>query len=227
MQLAVDSSGVYWTAVGGSSGGEVTYLPFGGTPTGLAGLRYNPDAITIDSNNVYWGDGGIDGVWTLPKSGGTPSPIAIGVPAASRLAVDSQFAYWSSSSSGSGIYRAPLSGGAPTTLVQLAGVPFAINADYLYYTPSGWIWEHPLVGGADTLLAPACAGVLGSLALDASHVYWACSDSASAIGKVPITGGTSVFLTAYALPSYSFYLKVGATAVCAANYTTVYCLTPK
>jgi hypothetical protein len=93
MDLAVDSTNVYWIDDGTSS--VMTVPTRGGPPTTLVSNVFVPGSgIAIDVTNVYWSSN--TALMTVPKSGGTPMTVTSGngAGAATSIAVDSSAIYW-------------------------------------------------------------------------------------------------------------------------------------
>ncbi len=143
--VAVDSTSVYWTNMGGGPAGAlgknaVMKLPIdGGTPVTLAASQNNPCGIVVDSTNVYWTNRGND--WTnavngtvgngtvmrVSLDGGTAVTIASGQNDPRRMVADLNSIYWVNSGDGAAngdaaVMKVPLSGGTP---IMLASPPYS------------------------------------------------------------------------------------------------------
>lgn len=136
--MAANSAALFWTD---DTDGVVMKLQLaGGTPITLAGgqsenTASSPEAIAIDSTNVYWtdaGDGTTGTVMKEPIGGGVATTLASGqddLGAAfqpgggnRRMAVDSTSVYWTgdmqtdASDANGTVVKVPTAGGTPTTL---------------------------------------------------------------------------------------------------------------
>jgi hypothetical protein len=93
--LAVDATFLYWGTSGGSgsinrmtlTGGSLTMLALG-----------QPNAIAVDSSDVYWVDynGGL--VMKVGLAGGAPAVMAFGQDHPATIALDATHVYWTASS---------------------------------------------------------------------------------------------------------------------------------
>ena len=113
-----------------------------------------------------------------------------------NLAVDSSYVYWSNYNDGR-VMRAPLGGGAPSTLASgPANGPRGIAVDgaavYWADQATGTISRMPLAGGTPTVLATGQASPYG-VAVDGTSVYWVNLDGGE-VRKVPKVGGAMVTL---------------------------------
>lgn len=135
--LAVDSSGVYWTQSAGSGHGSVIKLLAGGQQISLATTP--ADVIALGGANVYWLD--IDGgtVMQVEKSGGPPMTLATGQsPGLSPrfIAADASSVYWSNMmAAGGAVMKA--SAGSPGAEQLAAGQwgvgGLAVDATSVYF----------------------------------------------------------------------------------------------
>jgi hypothetical protein len=145
-----------------------------GTPGGNG-----QETLEVNSTAVFWMDNqnGQPEVLSVPIAGGTPTPVATGLPcqAPHTFAVDdSNVYYWSNS--GTGFQGGPGNGG---------------------------LVEAPLNGDAPTLLVPDNNGSGGNCpttAVDATNVYWLtqipqAGPSPTGLFDVPIAGGTATTLS--------------------------------
>jgi hypothetical protein len=150
--LVVDATRVYFYARTRGiqsvplDGGRITTLV---SDDGYPGVTFSN--LVLSRGSLYWASGEAQtSLWTLPVSGGTPTAlVSVSQPGPiGSIAVDGVSVYWlSASSTGTtcttAVMKVPVGGGTPTTVVS--GVP-----------------------GCDNALGPA----LGSIALDATSVYW-------------------------------------------------------
>jgi hypothetical protein len=211
--------GTFWRSLALALAAGCASAPHGTT---LASGRF-PWGIAVDGQYVYWvnADSGQSSIMRVPKGGGTPITIASSQLNAVAVAVDSSAVYWANAgtstcapsgactSNGDGaVLRAPLTGGAPTTLASGQHVPVSIAVDstnayfidegtavYDSSIADGSVVKVPLGGGAPVTLATGYS-YPGALAIDKANVYWTAPDSLGkgTVFKVPIAGGTIVTL---------------------------------
>ena len=178
--IAIDSTNVYVVASGDyqDTPSEITAVPIAGTPAPLP-LASSPDLlagpIVAGPSLVYWVDGDVESV---PEIGGTETSALPDV-AASALAVDASYLYWSAVD---GLYRQAFSGGPaqllgappnpePTVLSSYGAGAIAVDGTNVYYTlnsvaGSGSVGYVPIGGGAATVLASGRPGSLVAVAVD-------------------------------------------------------------
>jgi len=101
MDIAVDSTSVYWTENGGVKKVSIS----GGTATTLSSNLNFPGDIAVDAANVYWADGGIGKVKKIALTGGTVTTVASAsgtIGTIKFLALDSTNLYWTEANVTSG-----------------------------------------------------------------------------------------------------------------------------
>jgi hypothetical protein len=117
------------------------------------------------------------------------------------IAVNSAGVYWADTYANT-ILSAPVGGvpdgGAPTTVASVAN-PICVAADdtNVYWTGGTTVAKAPLGGGKPTVVAAGQTG-LGTIALDATSVYWTALEgddvNLGVIMKAPLGGGTPTTL---------------------------------
>ncbi|HUB08297.1 MAG TPA: hypothetical protein VMB50_14920 [Myxococcales bacterium] len=154
--LAVDATGVYWTAAVNSASvsqpfaGAIMKQGFdGGPPITISSNGEQPIDLAIDGRNVYWitePPGGpaqdyVGSIYLAPLDGGVPVLVAQGQEMPVAIAADSTSVYWVDQGfAGNGtIMKAPLDGGAPIVLVGGLNNPWdlAVDSSSVYWTNSG------------------------------------------------------------------------------------------
>jgi hypothetical protein len=131
--IAVDSTAVFLS----SAGGVTMVSADGGPRTVFAAGQDAPFPIIAAGNNVGWLTYLSAAIVAKPVAGGATTTLATGATSAggSALALDSSYAYWTTSGSGTlgvadgAVLKAPLSGGAVTTLAGGEDGPNAIAVD--------------------------------------------------------------------------------------------------
>ncbi len=80
--FVVADGGVYWVSSinDGSPGSAVYFTPDGGQAAQLAGGQYAPSAVVLQGATLFWADffsanDNPGTIWSMPKSGGTPSVL--------------------------------------------------------------------------------------------------------------------------------------------------------
>lgn len=225
LDIAIDSTSVYWTNVAGPiTTGSVRKIGLdGGAVTTLVSGPGTVNRIVVDSSNVYWGTP--SSLTSMPLDGGTLVTRESGK-GVGGIAVDTASIYWLPP-----IKKAPLSGGSPTILAAAgrAMIDLTVDATSVYWTDGssggqgGSVRKVPLDGGATTILATG--GQPTMLTVDCQSVYWTDSSNGTVM-KVPLDGGAATLLATGISP---WGIRVDATSVYWADYNggVVMKLTPK
>ncbi|MFL5311333.1 MAG: InlB B-repeat-containing protein [Myxococcales bacterium] len=155
----------------------------------------NQVALALNSTKVFFARRTSDGpgIWSVPKSGGTPVRVATGT--AFFIVADDGFVYWTD---GFGIYSAPVEGGTGSLLATGNIGRMALDEVGALY----WILIRDFQGGKGSLhrMQNRVDAVIASgqnenfgVAVDATHAYFTCSSTDGkdqAIRRVPKTGGS-------------------------------------
>jgi hypothetical protein len=225
--IAVDSTNIYWLSTGRYGGDpqesdSLMKVPkSGGTPTTLASKQaaYGM-GIALTPTNVYWVEEAGDGpVMTVPIGGGTPTTVtSTSLQPSGGIAVDATSVYWTAigaDPSSAAILKAPLGGGASTTLTVHQGTVWpgglAVDETSVYWIDGdGNVSKVPLNGGPPTRLATIdVAGNNHSIAVDSTSVYWAYNAGSfqkGAVMKVGLNGGPATKLTTQATMPFGLAL---------------------
>jgi Divergent InlB B-repeat domain len=155
----------------------------------------NGFALALNSTSVFFARSTRDGngIWSVPKSGGTAMLVTSGNVA--YLVADDAFVYWTDSI---GIYSAPVGGGSGSLLATGLVGRLALDDEGALY----WINMRDFQGGrgalhrvqnrVDAVIASGQNQNLG-VAVDATHAYFTCSSADrtdQAIRRVPRKGGS-------------------------------------
>lgn len=155
----------------------------------------NIPTLAINSTLAFFGRhndaDGSSAVWSVPKTGGSPSLVAKGIP--QYLVADDGFVYWHD---GVSLYSAPVGGGQASLL---SGSPafgrLALDERGALYwvdvaAPGRPGSVHRMENRIETILAPDQA-TIGGIAVDGSFVYYGVSGAGGGgvIKRVPRTGG--------------------------------------
>lgn len=171
----------------------------------LASGQNSPAYIAIDTSAVYWSTGSscpstVGAVMKVPLSGGTATAVAPSQ-VVTALTIDNTSAYWVGTDCNNlgmlQIRSARKVGGGSVTNLAVLPTVFAVNgfatdnvnvyaAQRGEGTTPGAVMSVPKGGGALTTLATG-DGNLGTIALDATYIYWI----EGGINKTPLGGGSS------------------------------------
>ena len=165
--LASDGAFIYWTEF--SPGLLRRISRDGGEPETLATGLSSPSHIALNDTHVYVST--VDGVRRVPKATGAVESVADVTNGSTGLALDDQFVYFAATEQ-SALMRAPLEGGAPTTLADVPGPSsVALVGDQLcwgggYTEPNSQVGRIPKAGGVNTTLL-GTIGYVATLHADA------------------------------------------------------------
>ena len=153
-------------------------------PASAAG---SPQALAMDSTNLYWTDSGSGSgngnVWKIPMAGGTaPQNLAGGQTAPGGIAVSSGVVYWDVGGYSPGIFSVAVSGGPPNllngTTLTAPGSIAAVGTDVFVFdgNPSASAWSYivriPMAGGAGVSIGPLRFCGSPTLVAGTSAVYF-------------------------------------------------------
>ncbi|MFL5291737.1 MAG: InlB B-repeat-containing protein [Myxococcales bacterium] len=154
----------------------------------------NMPVLALNSTHVFFGRRTADGasaIWSVPKTGGTPTQVAGGLP--KYIVADDGFVYWTD---GTGIYSAPVAGGTASQLTTSSSADrLALDErGALYWVDAG---DKGFVHRMENRIGvPITAeqAPSGAIAVDTAFVYFGNAGEASANGgailRVPRTGGS-------------------------------------
>jgi hypothetical protein len=165
-------------------------------------------------------DGGEDGA--SEEGGSTVVTLVSGDEACPiNIVVDATSVYWTSN--GGSVMKVPIDGGTPTTLASGPGTPWgiAVDATNVYWVDVGGLGDDgsvmkvPLAGGTPVVLASGqITNRAGSMAIDATRIYWSTDQGVAAMA---LAGGTPELIVSTETPKI---LGVDPTSVYWAGYTS-------
>lgn len=171
--IALDGTDLFWSTEGDSA---VWRMPTsGGTPQQVYSGSAPSHAIALDASFLYVAMAGNSPPYPLqkiPRSGGTPTPIAQ-TGSVAALATDGSAAYWTEDTAGR-VVSVPVAGGTPTPLALALSSPAGIAVD-----GSNFYWAE--YGGGRVMQEPKPAGTPFNLGIYqgpwgvqalGGYVYW-------------------------------------------------------
>jgi hypothetical protein len=197
-EMAIDATSVYWTDCGDPTGGYVLTVPKAGGGNGIVALATGDrlSGIAVGGSNVYWvasnADASSGAIMTVPVGGGTPTRFAPQSGSPSHLALDSAFAYWTEELA-TQVVRAPLGGGATTTVASAAGAfQIALGDSAVYWLAPQGLMTAPKTGGAAVTLASGFLPLpTNGLAVNGAAVYFTSGPPSGqpGISEIGLDGG--------------------------------------
>lgn len=161
-------------------------------PTALATGLNLPQAMAVDSANVYWTEKGSGTVKKVSLSGGAITTLATSTNGPYSIATDSTNVYWADNSA---IKKIGKNGGAITTLVAGLAPPIhiAVDATSVYFkSGANCRLEKVGINGGAVTTVDASLGDVNALVVDATSVYW--TEMSGYLMKVGSNGGSAVML---------------------------------
>lgn len=185
--FTIDGANVYWSD---SSAHVLKATPkAGGTTTTLTTTTdFRGTRMVVEDGFVYWLDNdNVNRVATNVASPTAPSTIALGRTPSDFVAVGDAvyFTVEGGSSEPGGVWKVPLSGGAPTEMASgLSGV-IAVAADTanVYFATYRSIGKVPKGGGPAATIVTVETPIEGRIMVDEKSVYWGTSSQLMRVNK--------------------------------------------
>jgi sugar lactone lactonase YvrE len=128
--MTIDANNVYWCTT--TTPVEVRMVPkSGGSFVTLAPSQVQASGVAVDATSVYWAAPFAGEIRKVPITGGTYTSLFTGQTSPNRLALDGATLYWTS---GSGVWRGPVSGGTATKVIGGATYDIKVDASAIYFT---------------------------------------------------------------------------------------------
>ena len=220
--LAVDATFLYWASPDGSVG-KVPLDGSGGAIEIASGIQTRPVQVAVDAEFVYWATigslsvGRDGGVTRAPLAGGESATVVTGYEA-DMIALTSDFVYWADCAS---LFRMAKVQGVVETVfwrdcfgTEISSI--AVDTTFAYLDVLGGPERLPLAGGTfPSPLSNGGPGGPGSLAVDATNVYWTVGtyyfcdlppcpppDHHGYVLTAPLGGGPTTLLATFTTPDY-------------------------
>ena len=193
---AIDANSIYWAEGSGfiRAAGTTATERYDVVNTGGAFIN----RLAVDADRIYWTSSGPAAVGWAPRDGGPPTRL-VTLPGNARpfgLAVDAEFVYFTTSSSGGGgdLRRIKKDGTGDQTLAHDTGSfgEVTIDSANAFYE-NEFVYRVPLAGGVAPARLDGPKGFHGQLAQAGEFVYeWVGSATTgdALLLKLPKTGGT-------------------------------------
>jgi sugar lactone lactonase YvrE len=193
-------------------------------PVVIASGQNEPSGLALDATNVYWVNFGDGSVRSVPKAGLAVTTYVAGGAPGNNVAVDSQFAYWTTNGTDGGVFACALAG-CPGAKQLASNQPNAsgisVVPTQVYWTTAvddGGVFQSALSGGNAVVVASG-QGYPQRVATDGTYVYWTAHD-AGTINRCPLSGcSTTPQVLVAGMPS-PHGLMVDATSIYWANEGT-------
>ena len=201
--FVIDTSSVYWVqGIGGGGSGKIMKAPLSGGPavtlvdrSSVAALPI--DYLAVDSDFLYWAEYRrcLGALMKVPSAGGNPIVIASSnQQAPGPIAVDATNLY--GSSSGVGLFKIPLTGGAPVVLTTDGAYGLAVTSQAIFFVGGvAGLQKLPIGGGVPT---PISAEATGVVATDGKEVFW--GRVGGSVTSTPVNGGPDKVLANFQYP---------------------------
>jgi hypothetical protein len=202
--IAVDETGVYWTAVNVTDQSDVAAVmstPLGGGASKTLWSGGDVGGLVVDSGNVYFAQSLNSGgaILKVAKTGGTAVVFAKNQPYPWALAMDSTNLYWTSNggTKASSIMKLPFAGGSPSVLASARDPgSVAVDSTFAYWTEQGYcsaaggcgsVMKVPLAGGTPVVVASG-QDAPGAVAVDSTGAFWTTESAPSAVVQAGLDG---------------------------------------
>jgi sugar lactone lactonase YvrE len=154
----------------------------------LAGHQQAPGNLAVNATHAYWANRDGANVMRVALAGGMPEVVADAQPHPHAVAIDGQFAYFTTDYD---IRRVPLAGGTAQVLAEeLKPSTIAVDESHVYWVKAAEGIGRMSLEGAEPITFASDDGA-AELLLDADDVYWT---TASAVKKQSKSGSVAVVL---------------------------------
>lgn len=181
LDLAIDTSSVYWT---NTNGGTVMSCSVGGCGNHAATLSpiqgNNPTALAIDSTSFYWLDFADGKLQQCPLKGcpGNPTVLASQQQTGKAIAVNATTAYWSEGAGPVTLFTCTLSdcSNTVTSLVAIGAftaiTSIALDSANLFWTDSDSVLVCSLSNCSTPQKLATAQGAPTTVVVDSTNAYW-------------------------------------------------------
>jgi sugar lactone lactonase YvrE len=160
-------------------------------PVALAGVLLGVNALTLDTENVYFSDIQSGTVYRMTKNGASLTALVTVAEEPVQLAVDATNLYYADQGTGS-IVRCALASPACSPGSVIAPAPMAeglaIDSEYFYWTADtdagGTILQAAKPGGSGSATLASPAAKPHQVTVDSAYVYWTASPGGHGGGEV-------------------------------------------
>lgn len=225
LDIAVDSTYVYWSTFDKTMG-TIAKVPIGGgNVTTLASLQGGPRGIALDTTTnpttVYWVNFYEGTVKKISSAGGAITTLATGQTVAMSLAVTSTTVFWTTAAGT--VAKCPVGGGATILLDNSSqGGAGAINVSgsNVYWvgnakvTNNTMVLKQPLAGGSTTQIYGGSVLGMMDMAMDLNNIYLAEGNS----NQILSTGANGGAVTMVASANDPFGIALNGASLYWTNY---------
>jgi hypothetical protein len=174
-RVTVDSTSVYWVNAINNTTTEIAKVPVGGgsMSTVVGGLPWQINQPLVLGGKLYYAD--TTSVYSVPVSGGTPTPLATGLTnpdSGGPIFADASGSALYFAANGS-VLTMPIGGGTPQPLTSSTDPEIVqVDATNIYlWDVNGWFKTAAIGGGTAVTIATGLQSVT-SMVMDANYIYF-------------------------------------------------------